>query len=105
MLTNSLLWFCLGDTQHFFAHSIIVSVLFNDTLCLSLLVSRVLKVGSRLACLCLSCLWVFCHIFPSFGLGLTFGTEQSYPEEEFKGQGWVYLNLERLTVLMSLFFC
>ena len=49
MLAISLLWFCLGDTQRFFAHSIIVSVLFNDTLCLSLLVSRVLKVGSHLA--------------------------------------------------------
>ena len=36
VLANSSLWFCLGDTQHFFAHSIVISVLFNDTLCLSL---------------------------------------------------------------------
>ena len=64
VLTN-----CLGDTQHFFACSIVVSVLFNDTLCLSLLVSRVLKVGSHLAHMFLPCLWVFCHVFPSFGLG------------------------------------
>ena len=67
MLTSSPLWFCLGDTQRFFAHSIIVSVLFNDTLCLSLLVSRVLKVGSCLACsvvLFLPCLWVFCFFSP-----------------------------------------
>ena len=58
MLANGLLWFCLGDTQHFFACSIVVSVLFNDTLCLSLLVSRVLKVSSCLARLFLPCLWV-----------------------------------------------
>ena len=59
-----------SDTQHFFACSIIVSVLFNDTLCLSLLVSRVLKVGSCLARLfVLPCLWVFCS---SLSLGVWF---------------------------------
>ena len=67
MLASSLLWSCLGDTQHFFAHSIIILVLFNGTLCLSLLVSRVLKVGSHLARLTVLFLdphlWAFFYIF------------------------------------------
>ena len=63
VLASGLLWFCLGDTKHFFACSIVISVLFNDTLCLSLFISRVLKVGSHLAhlvVLFLTCLWAFC---------------------------------------------
>ena len=63
VLASSLLWFCLGDTQHFFAHSNVVSVLFSDTLCLSLLVSRCSRSVPILH------VWLFCS---SLSLGVWF---------------------------------